>query len=32
LPVMSKSTLVTMADEKEEAIAEARHRIDLLLA
>jgi hypothetical protein len=32
LPVMSSSTLATMADEKEEAIAEARHRIDLLLA
>ena len=32
LPFMSKSTLATMADEKEEAIAEARHRIDLLLA
>ena len=32
LPIMSKSTLATMADEKEEAIAEARQRIDLLLA
>jgi hypothetical protein len=32
LPIMSQSTLATMADEKKEAIAEARHRIDLLLA
>jgi hypothetical protein len=32
LPIMTQSTLATMAGEKEEAIAEAKHRIDLLLA
>jgi hypothetical protein len=32
LPVMSRSTLSTMAPEKEEAVAEAKHRIDQLLA
>jgi hypothetical protein len=32
LPSMTRSTLATSAGEKEEAIAEAKHRIDVLLA
>ena len=32
LPIMTQSTLATLAGEKEEAIAEAKHRIDVLLA
>jgi hypothetical protein len=32
LPIMSQSTLSTMALEKEEAVAEAKHCIDRLLA
>ena len=31
LPIMSRSTLSTMAPEKEEAVAEAKHCIDRLL-
>jgi hypothetical protein len=32
LPIVSRSTLSTMAPQKEEAVAEAKHRIDQLLA
>jgi hypothetical protein len=32
LPVVSRSTLSTMAPEKEEAVAEAKHCIDRLLS
>jgi len=32
LPIMTQSTLAALAGEKEEAIAEAKHRIDVLLA
>ncbi len=32
LPLLTRSTLTTMADEKEEAVAEAKHCIDRLLA
>jgi hypothetical protein len=32
LPLLTRSTLATMADEKAGAVAEAKHRIDRLLA
>jgi hypothetical protein len=32
LPLLTRSTLTTMADDKEEAVAEAKHCIDGLLA
>jgi hypothetical protein len=32
LPIMTQSTLSTMASRKEEAVAEAKHCIDRLLA
>ena len=32
LPIMSRSTLSTMAPEKDEAVAEAKHCIDRLLS
>ena len=32
LPIMSRSTLSTMAPEKDEAVAEAKHCIDGLLS
>ena len=32
LPIVSRSTLSTMAPEKDEAVAEAKHCIDQLLA
>jgi hypothetical protein len=32
LPIVSRSTLLTMTPQKEEAVAEAKHRIDQLLA
>jgi hypothetical protein len=32
LPIMSRSTLSTLAPQKEEAVAEAKHCIDRLLA
>ena len=32
LPILARSTLATMAEEKEEAVAEAKHCIDRLLA
>jgi hypothetical protein len=32
LPLLTQSTLATMSDEKEEAVAEAKHCIDRLLA
>jgi hypothetical protein len=32
LPILSRSTLSTMAPEKEEAVAEAKHCIDRILS